>query len=294
MKQSPEQASVQQAVQQWLDTLTAVTPWAAMRAVYLAEVDSTSRYALEYGTGGGMPMLVWADCQTAGVGRQGRSWTHQPGSSLAFSLGLPYAPSTWEGLSLVVGLAVAQALHPQVQLKWPNDLWWQQRKLGGILIQTSAMPPSAAAQTGRYTVIGVGLNLHPITLPPTGNAGNIRQEPVAACSAFLLPDEVNQRSVLMRVVPVILSHLVRFQQQGFAAFRHAYSAVDGLRGMQVQTSDGLPATARGVNSGGGLLLQAADGTVHTYTGLEVSIRPVRDAATGGDHTELPPPMMTEE
>lgn len=290
VKQSREQAAEQVAVQHWLDALTVAAPWSAMRAVYLDEVDSTNRYALTHGAGAdGMPVLVWADRQTAGVGRQGRSWVHQPGSSLAFSLGLPYAPPSWEGLSLVVGLAVAQALHPQVQLKWPNDLWWQQRKLGGILIQTSGLtPPFAGTEAGRYAVIGVGLNLHPITLPPTDNAGNIRQEPVAACSAFLLPDEVNQRSVLMRVVPVILSHLVRFQQQGFAAFRHAYSAVDGLCGMQVQTSDGLLATARGVSSAGGLLLQAADGELHTYTGLEVSIRPIRHAAAddGGAESSM--------
>lgn len=280
VKQSREQAAEQVAVQHWLDALTVATPWSAMRAVYLDEVDSTNRYALTHGAGaGGMPVLVWADRQTAGVGRQGRSWVHQPGSSLAFSLGLPYAPPSWEGLSLVVGLAVAQALHPQVQLKWPNDLWWQQRKLGGILIQTSGLtPPSAGIEAGRYAVVGVGLNLYPVSLPPTDSSEHMRQEPAAACSAFLPPDELNQQRLLMRVVPVLLSHLVRFQQLGFGAFRHAYRCVDGLRGMQVQTSDGLLATARGVSSAGGLLLQAEDGELHTYSGLEVSIRPIRHTA----------------
>lgn len=291
MKQISDQAPDQVAAQRWLDAATAVTPWADMQAVYLPEVDSTSRFALTYGAehGGsrnGAPVLVWAGRQVAGVGRQGRRWIHEPGRSLAFSIGVPYAPATWEGLSLVVGLSLAQALHPQVQLKWPNDLWWQQRKLGGVLIQTGALPASvrygtaarhAGSRSGRgvrYTVIGIGLNLYPLTVPADHTGST---QAVAACSSFLPADEILPERMLRRVVPSVLAHLVRFQAQGFQPFRSAYNATDGLRGMQVQTSDGLHATAQGADDSGGLLLQTADGAWQTYSGLEVSVRPAVSA-----------------
>ena len=123
------------------------------------------RFIQGFGVGGewGGAVLLVAEAQTAGRGRLGRSWASQPGVSLTFSLGLPLAPADWSGLSLVVGVSVAQSLHPQLQLKWPNDVWLQDRKLGGILIETAttkATTPGPAGP-GRQVVIGVGLNLAP-------------------------------------------------------------------------------------------------------------------------------------
>jgi BirA family transcriptional regulator, biotin operon repressor / biotin---[acetyl-CoA-carboxylase] ligase len=97
------------------------------------------------------PCLLVAEHQSAGRGRQGRAWQSAPGASLTFSLALPLALSDWSGLSLAVGVALAEALDPvdpgpggsHIGLKWPNDLWLVDaagggagagRKLGGILI----------------------------------------------------------------------------------------------------------------------------------------------------------------
>lgn len=252
-------------MQDWLRKAAAITPWPTMRAVCLDAVDSTNRYVLEHVAGaGGEPILLWTKHQTAGIGRRGRQWVSQPGESLAFSIGMPYAPVSWDGLSLVVGLAVAQALHPQVRLKWPNDLWWEQRKLGGILIQTTS-PSGDAAQ--RYAVVGVGLNMLPVKVADT--------PAVASCSAFLDERHLDDEAMLMRVVPSLLSHLTRFQTEGFAAFKHAYNAVDGLRDVQVETSDGAVGVAYGVDAEGGLLLKTAQGERLTFRGLEVSVRPVQ-------------------
>ena len=66
------------------------------------------------------------------------------------------APRDWSGLSLVVGVAIAEALHPDLGLKWPNDLWWQDRKVGGILVETAG---SGDASAERSVVVGVGLNI---------------------------------------------------------------------------------------------------------------------------------------
>ena len=84
------------------------------------------------------PVLLVAETQTAGRGRLGRQWHSgaRAGEVLTFSLGMPLRMADWSGLSLAVGVSVAQSLHPSLQLKWPNDVWLQERKLAGILIET--------------------------------------------------------------------------------------------------------------------------------------------------------------
>src|SRR5919206_1492015 len=116
------------------------------------------------------PCLLVAEHQTHGRGRQGRTWQAAPGASLTFSLGLPLAPVDWSGLSLAVGVALADALDPpgaagaapRLGMKWPNDLWLLDghgggRKLGGILIET------VAAAQRRLAVIGIGINVLPMS-----------------------------------------------------------------------------------------------------------------------------------
>jgi BirA family biotin operon repressor/biotin-[acetyl-CoA-carboxylase] ligase len=127
----------------------------------LAQADSTNTRLLERARTEAEPCLLVAEAQTAGRGRQGRAWTSAPGASLTFSLALPLAPADWSGLSLAVGVALADALESpagrpaetlRIGLKWPNDLWLLDppqdgagvagrsigRKLGGVLIETVA------------------------------------------------------------------------------------------------------------------------------------------------------------
>src|SRR5690606_5671531 len=101
-------------------------------------------------------------------------------ASLMMSLGLPLAPKDWSGLSLAVGVSVAESLQPvlpplgtgqpaRVGLKWPNDLWLGGAagdcKLGGILVETASFvaPQAAAAPASmaRYVVVGIGINVLP-------------------------------------------------------------------------------------------------------------------------------------
>eukprot|EP01034_Spumella_vulgaris_P035364 gene35364-43606_t len=98
------------------------------------------------------PTLLVAEQQTAGRGRLGRVWQSDVGASLMLSLGLPLAPKDWSGLSLAVGVSVAESLQPtlpplqpghspRIGLKWPNDLWLSgDRKLGGILVVKRPWP----------------------------------------------------------------------------------------------------------------------------------------------------------
>jgi len=239
----------------------------------LASAGSTNTVLLDRARGGAdvQPCLLVAEHQTAGRGRLGRGWVATPGASLTFSLALPLAPADWGGLSLAVGLAVADALDtgatPAVWLKWPNDLWLADgpgdgRKLGGILIETVA----AGAQ--RLAVVGVGLNVKPQAVPP-----GLPAMPYGTACLQELDPAASAPAVLARVAPPLLRALLRFQHAGFAPLVGAYARRDLLRGQAVHTT--LPAAGAGVADGvegDGALRVRAGGRLHRVASGEVSVR----------------------
>jgi len=268
----------------------------------LPEIDSTNSELMRRARAGQTePVLLVAEHQTAGRGRLGRLWMSasaatgkahfaagppqdalnrlavSPASEkapvagsdplsggswgLTFSLGLSLRPSDWSGLSLAVGLSLAQSLHPEVRLKWPNDLWWQERKLGGILIETASVGDL------RYAVIGVGINI----VAPDG--AGLRTPPTGLNE--ILPG-VAAPEVLQRVIAPLMQCLARFESEGFAPLRPAYHARDLLYGREVECSDGLTGTARGVDAGGSLLVHTAHG-LKKISSAEVSVRPLPDS-----------------
>ncbi|MEJ5989448.1 biotin--[acetyl-CoA-carboxylase] ligase [Ramlibacter sp. PS3R-8] len=225
-------------------------------------LDSTNTELMRRARKGlGDPVLLVAEQQNAGRGRLGRDWLSSAGDSLTFSLGLPLAPADWSGLSLAVGASVAEALHPDIVLKWPNDLWLGDRKLGGILIETASFGDGAAG--ARYAVIGIGLNIAP--RPP----GGLSTPPAALRE--LLP-QADGPAVLERIAGPLVRDVQRFERDGFAAFRHRFEQRDALRGRAVQLSDGTAGTAQGVDAGGSLLVHTAAG-LQAISSSEVSVRP---------------------
>lgn len=232
------------------------------------------------------PCLLVAERQTAGRGRMGRDWHAEPLASLTFSLALPLAPADWSGLSLAVGVALAEALAAplapadarRLALKWPNDLWLRDdagdtdgppgRKLGGVLIET------VATGTRRLAVVGVGLNVR-----PPAQAQVAQWSSGLACLSEVAP-QVTAPQVLAQVAEPLVRALLRFEEQGFAAFAAAFAQRDLLQGRAVTTTqpgahDGI---ARGVASDGSLRLETAQGTVPVHSG-EVSVR-LRPSAGG--------------
>lgn len=228
----------------------------------LAEVDSTNTELMRRARAGrGEPVLLVAERQSAGRGRLGRGWASAPGDSLTFSLGLPLAPRDWGGLSLAVGVTVAEALHPRIGLKWPNDLWLDGRKLAGILIETAGVTPDTGQ--ARYAVIGIGINIR----APGGGA---YATPPAAL-AELLP-EAGPPAVFARVAPPLAGAVKAFETFGYEPFRARFEARDALRERAVVLSDGTTGTAHGTTEAGGLLVHTAAGMV-AVTSAEVSVRP---------------------
>jgi BirA family biotin operon repressor/biotin-[acetyl-CoA-carboxylase] ligase len=264
--------------------------WPALQALLpgltievLASVDSTNDRLLAgaqqrdgaaaWGRRSGdlQPCLLVAERQTAGRGRRGRRWFAEPGASLTFSLALRLEPPSWSGLSLAVGVALADALDPaaaaapRIGLKWPNDLWLidapgRGRKLGGILIETVPTPG------GRLAVIGIGLNVRP--LPATADHAS-----GYACLHELQP-QLGAPAALWQVARPLVLALQRFEAEGLQPSLAAYARRDLLAGQVVQTTD--PAVAEGVAAGidaDGALCVRAGGVLHRVVGGEVSVRP---------------------
>jgi BirA family biotin operon repressor/biotin-[acetyl-CoA-carboxylase] ligase len=222
----------------------------------LPEIDSTNTELMRRARAGrAEPVLLVAQRQTAGRGRLGRQWHADAQQALTFSLGLPLAPADWSGLSLAVGVALAESLHPHIQLKWPNDLWLDGRKLAGILIETA--PPA------RYAVIGVGINI----APPA--AGGLSTAP--AWLQELLP-AADAGDALLRIAAPLVQAVKAFESFGFQPFQARFNARDALRDRAVSLSDGTAGTAHGASENGALLVHTASG-MHAVTSSEVSVRP---------------------
>ena len=232
------------------------------------------------------PGLLVAEHQTHGRGRQGRPWQASSGASLTFSLSLPLAPRDWSGLSLAVGVALADALEPpdpgrrpRLQLKWPNDLWLVDapvtsaigRKLGGVLIETVAVGKQ------RMVVVGVGLNIAALT--PTQSR---ELSSGFACLQEFQPG-ASAPAVLHHVALPLVLALRQFEREGFAGFAPAYARRDLLRGQRVTTRDqthaqaALEGTVEGVSDSGALLLRVGS-SLHRVSSGEVSVRMVAGQA----------------
>lgn len=243
----------------------------------LARAESTNTLLLERARLAGgrrsddsQPCLLVAEHQTQGRGRQGREWRSAAGASLTFSLSLALRPPHGSGLSLAVGVALADTLDPpregrapRIGLKWPNDLWLIEapgrgRKLGGVLIETV----QAAEQ--RTTVIGIGLNLRP--QPADGLSQGY------ACLEELGIDDAAPQ-VLSRVAPPLMAALKQFETEGLAPFLAAFDRRDVLAGQPVGTdgAQALAGIAAGVDASGALQVRDAQG-LHAVTSGEVSVR----------------------
>ena len=235
-----------------------VPQWPGFSIEILPEIDSSNSELMRRARQGCQdPILLIAEHQSAGRGRQGRHWVGEPGHALTFSIGLLYQPTNWSGLSLAVGLSLAESLGEDIQLKWPNDLWYQQRKLGGILIEAASQGDQS------YAVIGVGLN---IQLP----ASQDLRTPPAALSEFW--QGVSAPLALESVVKPLLDALRSFEASGFKPLQERFNARDALCGLDITTSDGLEGLCAGVDQQGALQIDTPEGRVKVSS-AEVSVRP---------------------
>lgn len=238
----------------------------------LLSVDSTNRHLLEQAATG-QPAVCFAEHQSAGRGRRGRSWHSPFGGNLYMSVSWRFAetPPGLGALGLAVGAGVAEYLADLglsgVGLKWPNDVYWQDRKLGGILIEHRG---ESGGQW--HAVVGLGLNLR----MNASEAKGIEQPWVdLATAAGKTGVQLPGRNALAGgLAGAVLEVLKRFEVQGFPAFQQSWSRFDVLRDREVrviQSGGDTLGVARGIGQDGALWVESG-GVRYSYVSGEVSLR----------------------
>jgi len=262
--------------------LCATSQSALRRLELLFEVDSTNTRLLQLGSPPyGHADACLSELQAAGRGRRGRRWVAPFGSGLAMSLAWSFRDATRDlpALSLAVGVAVTRALARvgahDIRLKWPNDLWWHDRKIGGVLLELRA----EAGGPG-HVVIGIGLN---VSLAPEARAA-IEAADTRGVAVAAVADACENPPSRNRIAGATLDELLRmltvFEREGFAPFREAWTALDALRGRAVRVLLGertLIGRAQGIELDGALCVEV-ERNLHRFVSGEVSLR-LEEAAT---------------
>lgn len=242
-----------------------------IKICFQEEVDSTNLYAKRMAEEGAPEgTLALADAQTAGRGRRGRSWDSPKGESIYMSLLLrpKILPEHASQLTLVMGLSVAEGvadvLHLPVQIKWPNDVVVDGKKICGILTEMSADMDGI-----HYIVIGVGINVNNQKFPEELKS--------VATSLRIAAGKILDRQTVMRGVLDAFSRNYEcfLETENLEGLVEAYNRILANRDHQVRVLDPknpFEGIARGINEHGELLVERQDGEIIAVYAGEVSVR----------------------
>lgn len=235
-------------------------------------LDSTNRQLMDADPAED-PQALLAEYQSAGRGRRGREWRSPFGANLylSFAWTYPLWPPQLPALSLAVGVVCARALHAAgvdgVRLKWPNDLWVQQRKLGGVLIEQRGESSGVCR-----VIVGVGLNVS----MQKSQAGGIDQPWITVDEALAAAGRppVSRNQLAADLLHGLHECLSRYSVMGFEPYRAEWLALDALRdrAVQVPGDDRLRGTGRGIDASGAFLVETGAGLRAVHAG-DVSLRP---------------------
>lgn len=234
----------------------------------LDEVDSTNAEVIrQIGAGStGMPVVI-ADCQTAGRGRRGRVWQSPRGENLYLSMGLTFHGGfgVLDGLSLVLGVAVANALEslgvPAIGLKWPNDIFLSDGKLGGILVELQGELEEGVVQV----IAGIGLNVHMSRVDGV-------DQPWSSLDRACPEVDWSRNRIAAAVIDAVLDALPIFSDRGFGDFQAPWQKRDIFLDQPLQALGGeLQGVGLGIDEAGNYQIQTASGLVPVRAG-EISLR----------------------
>jgi BirA family biotin operon repressor/biotin-[acetyl-CoA-carboxylase] ligase len=234
-------------------------------------LNSTNGYLMERSQNNAPSGFVcFAEHQTAGKGRRGRQWVSPFGSNIYLSILWRFQQggiASTSGLSLAMGVAVIRALKQlninDAGLKWPNDIYSQGKKLGGILIEVSGEADGPCA-----AVIGLGLNL----FLPEPQAQSIAQ-------AWTDLTKITGENPLIRnkLAGAVLNHILSivngFEQLGIKAYLDEWRSYDCLEGHMATLFIGqqqIKGVVEGIDDNGLLLIKRADGSIQAFASGEVS------------------------
>jgi len=218
----------------------------------LPSVTSTNDYLLtEARKGYKNPRALLVEFQTAGRGRHQRKWESPFGRNLTFSLLWQFQkdPAELSGLSVAVAVSIVQALQEygiaDLQLKWPNDILWREKKLSGVLIDL-------IAESHQHTqvIIGIGLNL--LQHDPTAKWSNLE---------LITGQQPERNRIAGMILNQLLINLEKFALLGLEPFLSTWRALDVLAGKQINltTTNGVQQVmALGISDKGELVYEQAD------------------------------------
>ena len=236
----------------------------------LPVIDSTNQYLLDRLETLQSGDACIAEYQQAGRGRRGRQWFSPFGSNLYLSMfwRLEQGPAATVGLSLVIGVVIAEVLRElgaeDVRVKWPNDLYLNDRKLAGILVELTGKTGDAA-----QIVIGAGINLAMRNVA----TDVINQSWINLQEAGI---NIDRNALAIRIIKELRKALQLFEEEGLVPFMPRWKSLDNFINRQVKLIIGnreIHGISRGINEQGGLLLEQ-DGVIKPWVGGEISLRGV--------------------
>jgi len=236
----------------------------------LPVIDSTNQYLLERLNKLKSGDACIAEYQQAGRGRRGRQWFSPFGTNLYLSMywRLEQGPAAAIGLSLVIGIVIAEVLQRlgahDVRVKWPNDLYLNDKKLAGILVELTGKTGDAA-----QIVMGAGINLAMKSVASeVVNQGWINLQQVGL--------NIDRNQLAVSLIKELRQALVHFEREGLIPFLTRWQKLDNYIDRPVKLIIGereVFGIARGINEQGGLLLEQ-DGIIKAWIGGEISLRGV--------------------
>ena len=218
-------------------------------------IDSTNRFLKELAPSK-LIEICCAETQTGGYGRFGRHWHSPYAENIYCSIRWPLGDNRerLSGLSLVLSLAILAALkkfeiHDDIRIKWPNDIYWTNKKLCGSLIEI----------TGSDVIIGIGLNVNSFT--------SIQALPKDSwCSLREISGKfIDRNLIIASLLNEMGGFLKKFFLHGLSPFIPMWDEVDYLQGQRVQVSSlngRLEGRAQGIDSFGQLILVDQSGSTH--------------------------------
>ncbi len=232
-------------------------------------IGSTNQYLLDNSATLPSGTVCIAEYQQSGRGRRGRHWVSPFGANLYLSMywRLEAGMAAAMGLSLVVGVAMVEALEKMgldgVKLKWPNDLYYQDRKLAGILVEMSGQAGGAA-----NLVIGMGMNLS------MQDKEAAIDQPWASLAEVIGEDLIDRNQLAVAFIKALDLSLKDYELNGMQDFVERWNRLDNFIGRKVKLIMGpneVEGIERGIDAHGGVLLETDEG-IKSFIGGEISLR----------------------
>ncbi len=239
------------------------------RCFYFDEIPSTNGFMLSHIAELKSGDVCVAEYQSAGRGRRGRTWVSPYGQHLYFSLfwSFPQGMAQAMGLSLVVACALVTVLQQlgvdNLGVKWPNDIYLNEKKLAGILIEMAGQADSEC-----QLIIGIGVNM-----AMSEEQGKGIDQPWSDLSD--LSERPNKTELVIALHRQLKKDIQQFEREGLSAFNARWQAADLFYGKAIRllmAENYIDGICRGIDEQGAVLIETTEG-IQALIGGEISLRP---------------------